>query len=59
LFCPAASASGYGSKFLSKAACKSNLSRKWAYKGITKAGKLIRVRRQAPHMAGQVGGTRS
>jgi hypothetical protein len=52
---PPASASGYGSKFLSKAAVKGGgLNRKWAYKGITKSGKLIRVRRQAPHMAGQV-----
>lgn len=52
---PAASASGYSSKFLSKAAVKGGgLNRKWAYKGITKSGKLVRVRRQAPHMAGQV-----
>jgi hypothetical protein len=57
VWCAAASASGYGSSFLSKAAVKGGANKKWAYKGITKSGRLIRVRRKAPHMAGQVSGS--
>lgn len=49
----AAGASGYGYSFMSKGAAKKG-NKKYSFKSV-KNGRVIMARRQAPHMAGQVG----
>jgi hypothetical protein len=52
LCCPAAAHNGgYSFKFMSKSAVHAGSRR---FRRVTKSGKLIMARRQAPHMAGQV-----
>jgi hypothetical protein len=49
--CCTAHNGGYSFKFMSKSAVHAGSRR---FRRVTKSGKLIMARRQAPHMAGQV-----